>query len=105
MNEIMKKITPFGATPSENQINHMNMEKKVFFHFGINTFSNVEWGDGKENTHAFAPETVDTDQWIRTAKEAGFKLAILTAKHHDGFCLWQSDMDVAFSKSVIFHLR
>ena len=90
MFKVSEKILPFGATPDERQINHMNMEKKVFFHFGINSFSNVEWGNGKEDPAAFAPKKVDTDQWIRVAKDAGFKLAILTAKHHDGFCLWQT---------------
>ncbi len=84
------KIPTFGAVPSELQIAHMNMERKAFFHFGINTFTNVEWGDGTENTMTFAPTSVDTDQWIRVAKESGHKLAIFTAKHHDGFCLWQT---------------
>ena len=83
-------IKPFGAIPSEEQIEHMSLEKKAFFHFGPNTFTNLEWGDGSENASVFNPTSVDTDQWIRTAKEAGFKLAILTVKHHDGFCLWPS---------------
>ncbi len=83
-------IKPFGAIPSTEQTVHMNLEKKAFFHYGMNTFTNAEWGDGKENTDAFMPKKADTEQWIRVAKEAGFKLAIITVKHHDGFCIWPS---------------
>ena len=83
-------ITPFGATPNERQLEHLAIGKKAFFHFGINTYTDAEWGNGKESTAAFAPTELDTDQWIRVIKEAGFGLAILTAKHHDGFCLWPS---------------
>ncbi len=85
------KIKPFGAVPNEQQIYHMNLEKKAFFHFGPNTFTNLEWGNGDESASVFNPVGVDTDQWIRTVKEAGFKMAILTVKHHDGFCLWPSE--------------
>jgi alpha-L-fucosidase len=85
------RIPSFGPIPSEKQINHMNLEKKVFFHFGMNTFTNAEWGNGAENSDMFNPPKVDTDQWVRGAKEAGFKLAIITTKHHDGFCLWPSE--------------
>ena len=83
-------ITPFGATPNERQLEHLAIGKKAFFHFGINTYTDAEWGNGKESTAAFAPTELDTDQWIRVIKEAGFGLAIITAKHHDGFCLWPS---------------
>ena len=83
-------IEPFGATPNERQIAHYKMGKKVFFHFGVNTFTNKEWGDGNEVEKLFDPSELDTDQWIKIAKDAGFKLAILTVKHHDGFCLWPS---------------
>jgi alpha-L-fucosidase len=64
--------------------------KKAFFHFGVNTFTNLEWGDGKESAKIFDPTDVDVRSWIRGVKAAGFKMAILTAKHHDGFCLWPS---------------
>lgn len=83
-------IEPFGATPNERQIAHYKMGKKVFFHFGVNTFTNKEWGDGSEVEKLFDPTELDTDQWLKIAMEAGFKLAILTVKHHDGFCLWPS---------------
>jgi len=64
--------------------------QKAFFHFGVNTFTNLEWGDGVERESVFAPTEPDVRQWIKTVKAAGFTLAILTAKHHDGFCLWPS---------------
>ncbi len=83
-------IKSFGAIPTDLQIAHMNMEKKVIFNFGMNTFTNSEWGTGKELPTQFAPTAVDTDQWIETAKKAGFTLALLSVKHHEGFCLWQT---------------
>ena len=82
-------ITPYGAVPNERQLRHFEM-KKAFFHFGVNTFTGMEWGNGTEREHLFNPTECDVDQWIRTVKAAGFDLAILTAKHHDGFCLWPS---------------
>ena len=83
-------IEPYGATPSERQLNHMKMGKKAFFHFGVNTYSNKEWGDGTELEKIFNPTDLDVRGWIRDVKAAGFELAIITAKHHDGFCLWPS---------------
>lgn len=83
-------IKPFGATPTEQQLNHMKMGKKAFFHFGVNTFSDKEWGDGTEREQLFNPTNIDIRGWIRDIKGAGFELAIITAKHHDGFCLWPS---------------
>lgn len=83
-------IKPFGATPTYRQLYHYKLGKKAFFHFGVNTFSGNEWGDGTEKEKSFNPTDIDVRGWIRDVKAAGFKLAIITAKHHDGFCLWPS---------------
>ena len=83
-------IQPYGATPNYRQLRMYEIGKKAFFHFGVNTFTNLEWGDGKESARIFDPTECDVRSWIRGIKAAGFKMAILTAKHHDGFCLWPS---------------
>ena len=70
----------------------------MFIHFGVNTFNQTEWSDGKLPASSFNPTNLDCDQWIATAKEAGFRHVVLITKHHDGFCLWDSkytDYDVA----------
>ncbi len=74
--------------PTPSQLAWQRDELAMFLHFGVNTFTNREWGDGKEDPAIFAPSQLDARQWARTAKAAGFRAMILTAKHHDGFCLW-----------------
>jgi alpha-L-fucosidase len=74
--------------PRGPQLQWQRDELAMFLHFGINTFTDREWGDGTENPALFAPDALDARQWARVAKEAGFRTLILTAKHHDGFCLW-----------------
>ncbi len=79
-----------NVTPSPRQLRWQQLELTAFLHFGINTFTNREWGDGKEDPKIFNPAKLDAAQWIRICKQGGFKQIILTAKHHDGFCLWPS---------------
>ena len=79
---------PYGAVPTHAQLAWQQMEYNMFVHFGPNTFSGLEWGHGTEAEDLFAPTELDCRQWAATAKAAGMKGIIITAKHHDGFCLW-----------------
>jgi len=87
---VAQSIKPHGALPSEDQLRWHQMEMYAFIHFNMNTFTGKEWGEGGEDPDLFKPDRLDCRQWARILKEAGFKAIILTAKHHDGFCLWPS---------------
>ena len=79
---------PQRPRPSRSQVQWQRDELALFLHFGVNTFTDREWGDGKESPAIFNPGRLDARAWARTARAAGFRAMILTAKHHDGFCLW-----------------
>jgi alpha-L-fucosidase len=76
--------------PTQSQLAWQDMEFYFFAHFGPNTFTDLEWGKGTENAEVFDPKELDCDQWCRIAKASGAKGIMITAKHHDGFCLWPS---------------
>ncbi|MDO5416337.1 MAG: alpha-L-fucosidase [Lachnospiraceae bacterium] len=86
--ELEKRL--ISIVPSERQRNHQKLEFYGFFHFSVNTFTDREWGDGTESPSLFHPTNFDAGQWAEAIAAAGMKGAILTCKHHDGFCLWPS---------------
>ncbi len=79
-----------NVVPAKNQFEALQNEFIAFIHFGINTFTRMEWGNGNESPDIFDLKELDTDRWCRVIKDAGMKMVILTVKHHDGFVLWQS---------------
>ena len=83
------RVEPFARPrPTASQLQWQRDEFAMFLHFGVNTFTNREWGDGREDPAIFNPVALDARQWARAARDAGARCLILTAKHHDGFCLW-----------------
>ncbi|MDE5860220.1 MAG: alpha-L-fucosidase, partial [Oscillospiraceae bacterium] len=78
------------VVPHERQFRFQQLEFYAFIHFTVNTFTDREWGDGTESPLIFDPERLDAEQWVKAVKSAGMRGLILTCKHHDGFCLWNS---------------
>ncbi|MFC2125214.1 alpha-L-fucosidase [Bacteroidota bacterium] len=79
---------PVGPVPTEKQLAWQELEFYMFVHFNMNTFTDMEWGMGSESPELFNPTELDCRQWARIARDSGMKGIIITAKHHDGFCLW-----------------
>ena len=84
------EIMAFEPLPSKAQLDYHKEELAAFIHYGMNTYTDSEWGDGQENPQNFNPTNLDTDQWIKTLKDAGFKRTIMVVKHHDGFVIYPS---------------
>ena len=96
-NAFSQPVSPVGPLPSAVQQKWQDANFYLFMHFGPNTFTDLEWGKGSEKEEVFNPTSLDCRQWCRIAKAAGAKGIVITAKHHDGFCLWPS----AYSKHTV----
>ncbi len=80
------------VVPSQRQLKFQQLEFYAFIHFTVNTFTDKEWGDGTESPELFTPMKLDAEQWVKAVMSAGMKGLILTCKHHDGFCLWDTEL-------------
>lgn len=106
--EFLDKIT--SVVPNERQLKIQDMKFYAFIHYTVNTFTSREWGNGKESEKVFNPKHQDTDQWCKAIKDAQMKGVILTCKHHDGFCLWDTKttshnvMNSPYGKDVVKEL-
>ena len=87
----VKAPDPYGPLPNAMQLQYHQEELSAFCHFGMNTFTNKEWGDGTEKEEWFNPTGFHPEEWVKQLQDAGFKRLIITAKHHDGFCIWPSE--------------
>lgn len=92
--------TPIEPLPSPRQLAWHRLETYAFVHFGPNTFMNQEWGSGREDPNVFHPTALDCRQWARKFRDAGLKAVIITAKHHDGFCLWPTEFSTHSVKAT-----
>lgn len=89
-----------SSAPNAFQKEQMDRKFGMFIHFGINTFNNTEWSNGKLPINSYCPSTLDADSWVKIAYEAGMNYVVLITKHHDGFCLWDTnttDYSVGYS--------
>ena len=102
--QFAEEISPLSSLfPSAAQKAQIARKYGMFIHFGINTFHDQDWTDGSKPAASYAPEKIDAEQWVRSAKDGGMRYVILVTKHHDGFCLWDSkytEYDVANSANA-----